>query len=88
MDPKNPLEGYAVGQRLRGQVMYRVDFGVVVEVGRVDGFPIDALVLFDSGADPGPAARLKVGDDAEVVVTELHHVTKKLRARLADDWKA
>jgi ribosomal protein S1 len=85
MDPKNPLKGYAVGQRLRGRVAHCADFGVYVEVGQVDGFPIDAVVLFERGPDHGPAGLLKVGDVVDVIVTELVPRTRKLKAVLARD---
>jgi ribosomal protein S1 len=84
MDPKNPLADYSVGQPLRGQVVFRAAFGVFIEVGRVQGFPIDALVMFERGPVPGPAGGLNVGDEVKVIVTEFRHVTKSLRAKLAE----
>jgi ribosomal protein S1 len=83
MEPRDLLDKYAVGQRLRGRVEIRAAFGVFVEVARGEGWLVDALVMFDRGPDPGPASRLRVGDTVEVIVTEVDHLCKKLKAVLA-----
>ena len=83
MEPRDLLDKYAVGQRLRGRVEHRAAFGVFIEVARGNGWLVDALVRFDRGPDPGPAGSLQVGDEAEVIVTAVNYRVKRLDAVLA-----
>jgi hypothetical protein len=83
MVPHDLMDGYAVGQRLYGRVEFRAEgFGVFVEVARGHGWSVDAVIRFGPASDPGPAARLRVGDFVEVIVTGVRHQQHKLDAVL------